>query len=54
MTNWNIVLISYQNNQVIELTVRAAPDKQTAAVAALNMAPNQAYESFIIKPEYFH
>lgn len=54
MTNWDVVLISYAANQVIEMTVRNAPDLESAAIAALRDAPNQPYDHVIIKPVYLN
>jgi hypothetical protein len=54
MTNWDVVLISYRSNQVVEMTVRGAPDMESAAIAALEDAPNQVYDHVIIKPVYLN
>lgn len=49
---WHVTLISYQTNQVMELTVRDAPDMESAVLAALEKAPNVNYAPVIVQQQY--
>ncbi len=54
MTLWNLTFISYKKEQMVESTVRSAPNRECALCGAWQKVPNMEYDIVVVEHLYLH